>query len=140
MPLFSKEKNLAMFLTLDLSKAKYEYLRKSCLENGTNQWQSYYEIQKVKRDCYPPNDKIIITDISAVIELQAILDITAKKIIALCEDKLGPHKDLKLICKWGFNGTSNSNIYKQRCLSDVTSSDSSIFITSFIPIQLVSNL
>lgn len=45
MPLFSKEKCLALFLSLNLSKRQYIKLRQTCIESGTNQWQSYYEIQ-----------------------------------------------------------------------------------------------
>jgi len=34
-PLISKEKNLAMILSLDLSKAQYIHLMENCIENGT---------------------------------------------------------------------------------------------------------
>lgn len=44
LPLLSKEKCLALFLSMDLSKQQYIELRKTFIENGTNQWQSYYEI------------------------------------------------------------------------------------------------
>jgi len=100
-PLVSKEKSLAMILSLDLSKAQYVHLMENCIENGTNQWQSYYQVQKAKFNCYPPKDKIKLTESLASIELQAILDLTATKILTFCEDKLNLCKDLKLICKWG---------------------------------------
>lgn len=69
-PLFSTEKCLALLLNLNLSKQQYIKLWKTCLESGTNQWQSYYKIQKIKLECYPSENKITITAISASIELQ----------------------------------------------------------------------
>lgn len=50
----------------------------------------------------------------ASIELQAILDITATRLLSRYEDKLSSHTNLKLICKWGFDGASNQSTYKQK--------------------------
>lgn len=137
--LFSKEKSLAMFLSLNLSKFQYIHLRQTCIENGTNQWQSYYQIQKAKSDCYPPKNMIIINDTFALIKLQAILDLTVSRLLTICEDKLSLNTNLKLICKWGFDGASNQSIYKQKFTNGDLNSDNYIFMTSFVPIQLISD-
>lgn len=136
--LFSKEKCLAMLLTLDLSKSQYIQLRESSIENRQNQWQSYYQVQKAKLDCYPPKDKIIITETQVSIDLQAILDITTTRLLTLYEDKLKLYTNLKLTCKWGFDGASNQSMYKQKFKDEDSRCDDYIFMTSFVPIQLVS--
>lgn len=137
-PLFSKEKCLAMLLNLDLSKSQYIQLRENSIENGQNQWQSYYQVQKAKSDCYPPKDKTTITETLASVDLQAILDLTATRLLTLCEDKLSLYTNVKLTCKWGFDGASNQSMYKQT-FEDNSRCDEFIFITSFVPIQLVSD-
>lgn len=81
MSLLLKEKCLTLFLSLDLSKQQYIELQQTFIENGTNQWQSYYEIQQTKSKCYPPKNKITITESSASIELQALLDLTVTRLL-----------------------------------------------------------
>lgn len=119
MPLFSKEKCLALFLSLDLSKQQYIELRKACIESGTNQWQSYYEIQQAKLECYP-RDKVTITETSASIELQALLDLTIKRLFKVFKENvdLHTHNNLILICKWGFDGASSQSMYKQQFVDE----------------------
>lgn len=40
-----------------------------------------------------------------------------------------------MISKWGFNGSSGNSEYKQKLGNE--SSDASVFITSFVPIQII---
>lgn len=136
-PLFSKDKCLTLYLGLNLSKQQYIELRKACIESGTNQWQSYYEIQKTKLECYPSKEKVTITETSACIELQALLDLTVNRLLKICEGNIGSHKNMTLLCKWGFDGASSQSTYKQK-FQDENVSDNSVFMTSFVPIKLTS--
>ncbi|KYN14601.1 hypothetical protein ALC57_13175 [Trachymyrmex cornetzi] len=129
---FSKEKCLAMLLSLNLSKSQYIHLRENSIENGIHQWQSYYQVQHAKLECYPPKDKITITETVASIELQAVLDMTTIRLLSLYEDKLHLYTNLKLICKWGFDGASNQSTYKQKFRDNSQCDDSCIFMTSFV--------
>lgn len=132
-PLLSKEKCLALFLSLNLSKQQYIELRQTCIDNGTNQWRSYYEIQQTKAECYPPKNKI--TETFAFIELQALLDHTTTRLLQVCKENVNLHTNLTLICKWGFDGASNQSTYKQHFVNE-NALDSSVFVTSLVPIKL----
>lgn len=96
-----------MFLSLKLSKWQYNTLRKSTQEvTNTNIFPSYYALQSEKIKCYPPKTAIAITDKTAKIELQALLDVTVKRIVmSTAIDKT--YTNMTLISKWGFDGASN---------------------------------
>lgn len=47
------------------------------------------------------------------------------------------YTNLTLICKWGFDGASNQSVHKQHFVNK-NASDSSVFMTSFVPIKLTS--
>lgn len=139
---FSPDEALGLFLSLKLSKWQYNTLRKSIAEvTGTNVYPSYYALQNEKNKCYPPKTAIVVTDKTATIELQALLDITVKRII-MSNEISETCKDLTLISKWGFDGASNQANYKQKVgrenEEDEDFDDSSVFMGSLIPIKLVS--
>lgn len=72
-----------------------------------------------------------------MVELQALLDLTSTRLLSVCEQDLECHTNLILFCKWGFDGASSQSTYKQK-FKDNNASDSSIFMTSFVPLKLVS--
>lgn len=134
----SPEIALGSLTSLKLSKWQYNNLRKTVQDAGANVFPSYYSIQKTKQQCYPCNNDIDITDTSAQIKLQALLDLTAKRILKIIDNNNinDDMKDLQLISKWGFDGASNQSVYKQR--GDIDNiDDSSIFMGSLVPIKLV---
>lgn len=140
-PAFSPDEALGIFLSLKLTKWQYNTLRKSVIEKDINIFPSYYQVQHAKKECYPPKDTITVTETSAKIKLQALLDITTRRImmpLVINSDC----QELTLISKWGFDGASNQANYKQKIQTDneTTESDlddSSIFMGSLVPIKLV---
>ncbi|KAL4705865.1 hypothetical protein ACJJTC_019300 [Scirpophaga incertulas] len=113
-PAFSSDEALGLFLSLKLTKRQYNILRKCVNEKDSNAsiFPSYYQVQQAKLECYPSKDATTVTESSAKVKLQALLDITTKRIIApLVFDS--DFKELTLISKWGFDGASNQAIYKQ---------------------------
>jgi hypothetical protein len=123
-PAFSPDEALGLFLSLKLTKWQYNSLKKSVNDTGSNIFPSYYQVQHAKQECYPPKDAITVTETSAKIKLQALLDITTRRImmpIVIDSDC----KELTLISKWGFDGASNQ------------ADDSIIFMGSLVPIKLV---
>lgn len=140
--LYTKEKALAIIITLQLSKLKYMKLREMSIEHAANPYPSYYKVRQAKKDCYPPKEAIKITDTYAEINLQAILDLTMHKILKLINiQEYHESDELILISKWGFDGASGQSIYKQRVSEEITSIkkpiDESIFISSFVPLKLM---
>lgn len=84
-------------------------------------------------------EEITLIDTTVQIKLQAILDLTASRLLK-CVTVKDDCKDMKLISKWGFDGASNQATYKQKMVSKTGDhvDDSSIFMGSLVPIKLVS--
>lgn len=132
--IFTPEKALGLLLSLKLSKWQYITLREAAAREGAKDiYPSYYKVQQTKLDCYPPKQSVSVTDSSARITIQALLDITVTRILQSLSDDV-QNKQLKLISKWGFDGASNQSRYKQRMES--VHDDSSIFMTSLVPLKL----
>lgn len=133
---FSPQKALGLLISLKFSKWQYITLRESAIREGlTHLYPSYYSVQKEKNVCFPPEPKksITVTDSSVNISLQALLDLTAKRIIQSLPERI-QNKELILISKYGFDGASSQSRYKQKM--DSTHDDSSIFMTSLSPLKL----
>lgn len=133
--IFTPEKALGLLLSLKLTKWQYITMREACIrEDVKDLYPSYFKVQQAKVQCYPSKQSMIITDSSAKITLQDLLDITAKRILESLDHDV-QYKHLTLISKWGFDGASNQNRYKQKMDSD--QDDSSIFMTSLVPLKLM---
>lgn len=46
------------------------------------------------------------------------------------------NNNLKLYCKWGFDGSSGHSIYKQKFETDILQNEN-IFVTSLVPLRLI---
>lgn len=93
-----------------------------------------------KKECYPIKESIEITDTSAEIKYQYLLNRTAMRLLQVVIDVLevqnqGSIQNLILIL--GMDRSAQSE-YKQR-FSDLNSKDANIFISSLVPIRLISN-
>lgn len=142
--ILSGDKALSLLIEQKLSRSQYEGLRNISLENNCKLYPSYKNVLIAKRKCYPDKLSITVTECSAEIKLQALLDHTVGRILStqmdviksLSSEKLS---NLNLICKWGCDGSSGQSIYKQKFSDDDGSkSDANIFLTSFVPLQLIS--
>lgn len=99
---------------------------------------------KAKCKCYPDKSSITVTECSAEVKLQALLDHTIQRILFNQMDVIKSLNsenlyNLNLICKWGCDGSSSQSIYKQKFSDDDGSkSDANIFFTSLVPLELTS--
>lgn len=132
--LFTPEKALGLLLSLKLTKWQYITLRETAIREGVkNLYPSYFKVQQAKLECYPPKDTICVTDTFAKIQLQSLLDKTAQRILQSLSIDI-QDKQLCMISKWGFDGASNQSRYKQKM--DSEEDDSSIFMTSLVPLKV----
>lgn len=142
----SKEAALSLFVEQKLTKSQYQGLRNISLENHCSLYPPYRVISEAKNECYPSKTDIIITESSAEVKLQALLNHTVTRILLTQGDvikSLTPDNvnDLKLICKWGCDGSSGQSVYKQKFENtdrEESKSDANIFFTSIVPLQLIS--
>lgn len=123
---------LAVYTGLQLSKWQYITLRNIFISYyDISILPSYYKLLMTKIQFYPD---VTVSELSAQVNLQSLLDLTVKRIIDTPSTLLSDNKDLKLVCKWGFDGSSSHSNYKQKI--SLGMDDSSVFMTSLVPLRL----
>lgn len=138
----TKDEALATFLDGKMTKSSYTAIQKRLKSVGSKVLPSYPFIREAKEECYP-ND-IVISEISAEVSLQSLINHTTKRLCQVQRHVLLQHKDIlddvELIFKWGCDGTSGLTPYKQRFTDDkdknLESEDTAIFVLSLVPLQL----
>jgi hypothetical protein len=130
---------LAMFVEAGLSRRQYEMIR-----NTQKQiYPCYSSLQSAKIDCYPDKEAYRVTETCAEVELQNLLDHTVTRLLTYLEEIVQnlsneESNSLLLLCKWGCDGSQQTQ-YKQKFQNDCNS-DSNIFQSSFVPLQLICQL
>jgi len=124
-------------------------MRLETLASGADIWPSYNEVKMAKSKLRPSQEVMTISETSASVPIQSLINHTAKKLIDLQapvileyvrKNKL-TNIDVILTCSWGFDGSSRHLEYKQRYAdkSQENISDESLFATTLIPLQLSTN-
>ncbi|XP_071635291.1 uncharacterized protein [Temnothorax longispinosus] len=139
--IFTPDEALSLFVELKFSRNKYQLLRNACLRKRSKLFPSYKEILKSKKNCYPKAE-IILTETSAEIQVQPLLDHTISRILLTQLDVIKcltdqQRENLSLICKWGCDGSSGHSKYKQKFIDDERNTDESILFTSIVPLQFI---
>ena len=97
-----------------------------------------------KTNCIPVSG-IEVTDYSAKVDLNDLLDHTAARIFKICDNNkistIPPYSSLLLRCKTGMDGSTGQSVYKQKASEDFTGeeiiTEESLFQTCLVPLQLV---
>lgn len=126
---------LGLIISASLSVHQYKLLRKQALKLNHDIYPAYNKVLAAKNDSYP--DEISITEEICEVKLQALLDHTVKRLLINISNELKTGNYI-LKCKWGFDGSSGFSEYKQTTLGG--SSDSSLFVTSMVPICLANEV
>lgn len=138
MRVLTNEEALAYFVEAKLNHRSYKSSREWALKAGHNVYPSWYSLLKAKHECYPQEKDVKVTETRAEINLQAILDLTAARLVRAQNNFVGssfPKKEFTLISKWGCDGSSGHSAYKQKFEND-GASDENLFLFSFVPIKL----
>lgn len=134
---FNTDEVLSFLTEVKLTKHQYLLLKDFINSKSKNALPSYQKVLDAKKRCYPSNE--CVTESSAEVELQSLLDHTASRILQSQKYVLNgvdTSKELILIGKWGFDGSTGHSAYKQK-FSDSSIEDGSLFVTSYCPLQLV---
>ncbi|XP_072400420.1 uncharacterized protein [Diabrotica undecimpunctata] len=136
----TSDEALSIVVEGKLTKIQYNLIRNTAREHNSNMYPNYEAIISAKTKCYP--DNLRITKSVAEASLQQLLDHTVSRLFRCIEEvteHLKPEvlKNLYLITKWSCDGSFGISEYKQKFL-DPNISDSNIFLTSIVPIQLIS--
>ena len=133
------EEALSFFVDNNFTKTQYINIRKECKMRNTNIFPPYHIIRETKKKCYPQN--VSITETSATIKLQSLVDHTIERLAVVQQDVLkqsiSGNDTVHMIFKWGCDGSSGHSQYKQK-FTDDGSSDSDVFAMSMVPLQLYS--
>lgn len=119
-----------------LTRNQYEIIRTS----DKKLWPSYGIIQIAKKDCYPNPESYVVTETSAEINLQDLLNHTTTRLILYLEEVLqtlttSEGASMVLFTKWGCDGSKQTQIMQK--FEDISDSDSNIFQSSMVPLRLV---
>lgn len=140
MRVYNPEEALALFVDCKLTTNSYKLMRKRAIGAGHFLYPSYYSIQKAKAECCPSEEFLTITETSAEISLQAIIDLTVTRLV-IAQETVFKHllsaniTDFKLISKWGCDGSSGHSRYKQK-FSNPNCDDEYLFLFTFVPIKI----
>lgn len=130
---------LSLFVEGDFTRRQYNLIR----QTDKSRFPCYSVLQKAKMECYPARESYTVTSTCAGLELQPLLDHTAQRLCMSLSEVLErltieEMEHLQLISKWGCDGSQQSQ-YKQK-LGSETYSDANIFQSSFVYLQLVSEM
>ncbi|XP_065669294.1 uncharacterized protein LOC136088723 [Hydra vulgaris] len=133
------ETALSILMEAKLFKHQYCIIRSAAIANSSSFLPSYEKLKEAKKMCY--SEDITVTEISAEVKLQSLLNHTCLRIIKTQQnviDSLNVNilSNFILILKWGFDGSSGHSEYKQR-FADGRNSDANVFLTSLVPLQLL---
>lgn len=121
-----------------MTRKQYEVIHAA----NKNIYPCYSLVKKAKKDCYPREESMRVTETSAEIDLQDLLDLTSVRLCVLDEilESLSEEErsSLELFSKCGCDGSQQQQ-FKQK-FGNSTDSDSNIFQSSFAPIRLICNI
>lgn len=138
---YSDDEAVSLIIEGKLSKHQYLLFRREAKLKNADIYPSYHKVLEAKSRCYPPKEAQIVTESSAEILLQELLDHTTRRILELQEQVISslPLDDrlnnLVLLVKWGCDGSTGHSQYKQK-FTQSGLGDGDLFLTSLVPLQL----
>lgn len=140
---YTPNEALSLYVDGRLSKYSYTLIQQEAKKKMANIYPPYNVLLRAKKECYP--DKVTVTDTTAEVELQALLNHTIQRLALVQEEVLSQNMEqlnqgLTLVLKWGCDGSSGHSNYKQSFEGEQQSmSDSSLISICLVPLQLKTN-
>lgn len=138
----SSDEALAYYVDSKSTTHSYKQTRKWSMLAGHQVFPSFYSLRKAKKACLPLDEHVMITETSAEINLQALLNKTTERlvlaqneVITACSSSGSECSSFILISKWGCDGSSGHSTYKQK-FTNADDTDEFLFIFSLVPLQL----
>lgn len=136
----SDEEALALYVDMDLTKSKYIKMKKFNDKKIGKFYPIYDKILIQKKKCYPNN--VEIGELFAKVELQSLLNHTAERIIlSVKKEDIAKFNNKQLILKrkWGMDGSSGQQTFKQKFADNDKEMESTSSSNPTTPLQPVSN-
>ncbi|EZA54504.1 hypothetical protein X777_05483 [Ooceraea biroi] len=134
-----RDQALAVIVDANLSTHQYNVIRQ--VKNiNSKLYPPYYKVKEAKQLCYPSG--ITVTEISAEVKLQSLIDHTVVRICKVQEVlnilHLSENSDINIIIKWGCDGAEQSRYRQKFCEEHHT--DESLFSISVVPLQIYASI
>lgn len=87
----TNDEALSFIIENKLSKNMYNNIRSTSVEHNCKLYPSYKDVLQAKKQCYPSTSEITITECSAEVRLQALLDHTIQRILLVQKEVIKSH-------------------------------------------------
>lgn len=132
---------VSVLIELDLGKHQYITIRNLAKSRNADIFPPYHKVVDAKKQCYPDPSSIQVTENSASIKLQALLDHTSRRLLESfsVDEIMKLPTNLTLLTKYGCDGASGQGRYKQsiKALTENSADDSKVFMSSLVPVRMV---
>lgn len=135
---YTSEKALVLFIDGSYTKYSYNLMRTGAKTCNADIYPSYHKLLAAKKECYP-KDGINVSDTSAEVSLQSLVDHTTRRLLKHLKEVLSQHIccNLTLSYKWGCDGSSGHSRYKQKFDNTYEEkTDEYLFAICLVPLQL----
>lgn len=106
MKTYTADEALALMLDLRLSK-RFQFMYEGSKTRNNALYLAYNQVAAAKKRCYPQSGTYI-TETGFNIDLQSILDLTAKRFFQTLPISVSQsNQKLRMVSKWGFDGASD---------------------------------
>lgn len=78
---YSADEAVALMMDGKISKFQYNHFQSGAKSRNANIYPPYHRVLEAKKKCYPPNKSIHISEIGVTIDLQALVDHTATRLV-----------------------------------------------------------
>lgn len=121
-----EDQSLALLLDINATKSSFQRLRNNFKKS--NMIPPYKSVRSAKTRCMPA--ELITTEKGSSIKLQALVNHTVERIKPLREHEGAFTMEWKI----GSDGTSSTNMYNQKCSSNID--DGNLFTVACVPLKL----
>lgn len=116
---YTPEEALALYVDGRFTKNSYILMQSGAKNRNANIYPSYGSLKEAKKRCYPNEEAVSVTDISAEIRLQNLIDHTLLRLLEFQKEVVErtvathPMEDFTMIYKWGCDGSAQQSTYRQ---------------------------
>lgn len=131
-----------MISELGLTKAQYGILNNILRKSSPVALPCYRSLKSTRFSCYPAEGSVTVTDRSASVRLQSMIDHLATRLVMLSKVDTTDTRNLELILKWGCDGSGGHDEFKYKTATEIeeeekqTEGFDSVFNVFTVPLVL----
>lgn len=140
---YSPEEALSLYVDGRYTKNSYMLMQSGAKSRNANIYPPYNVLREAKNRCYPEGSAISVTDLSAEVRLQSLVDHTARRIVAVQKEVImkavndSSTRNVTMSYKWGCDGSAEHSTYKQKFSeSGESKTDAYLYAVCLVPLQL----